>query len=314
MTKDKVSPKNHKNFKKQAGQILIIFLLILVVGLALVLSVASRSITDIRITTSTDESNRAYFAAEAGVEEALAQLQIDQDYPGGELNFTAINQTTAKVSVNDLDVSLVDAFEYPGEYARDSVVQVNLLVDFNTIGSGNPLDLVAPNQFAVYYGSESTGSVEPAIEVSIVHRSVAGVWGIKKFAFDSEVRLNGFCNVPAGTADVTTQNGDRTFSHLASFDFLDGYPAGCSGNPLVFDGIGTDTAVLARIRLLYNDVPEPVAVGTLGSFTLPVQGKEVISTGSTVSGVTRKIKVTNLFPSLPAIFDYVLFSGGDLEK
>ena len=64
MTKDSVTYKNNKNFKKQAGQILIIFLLILVVGLALVLSVASRSITDIRITTSTDESNRAYFAAE----------------------------------------------------------------------------------------------------------------------------------------------------------------------------------------------------------------------------------------------------------
>src|SRR4030065_2004501 len=65
-------PKSH--LKSSRGQILIIFLLILVVAAAIVLSVASRTVTEIRTTTTSDESNRAYFAAEAGVEEAIKRL------------------------------------------------------------------------------------------------------------------------------------------------------------------------------------------------------------------------------------------------
>src|SRR3989304_631033 len=91
-----MKPKNlHKN--KEKGQILILFLLVLVVGLAIVLSVASRTITDIRTTTTSDESNRAYFAAEAGIEEALQQLESTGSIPGGsfQTNFSATVNATA---------------------------------------------------------------------------------------------------------------------------------------------------------------------------------------------------------------------------
>src|SRR3990167_10953264 len=114
---------NKSPLKKQTGQILIIFLLILVVGLALVLSVASRSITDIRITTTSDESSRAYFAAEAGIEEALKQLQTDADYAkdGVELDFKSVNQTTANVNVDNLTSPAAgSAFKFPDEYNRDA--------------------------------------------------------------------------------------------------------------------------------------------------------------------------------------------------
>jgi len=61
----------------QSGQVLVIFLLVLVIGLALVLSIASRTVTDIRQTTTSDESNRAYFAAESGIEDALKKIKGD---------------------------------------------------------------------------------------------------------------------------------------------------------------------------------------------------------------------------------------------
>lgn len=318
MTKDFIRPKNNKNFKRQAGQILIIFLLVLVVGLALVLSVASRSITDIRLTTSSDESNRAYFAAEAGVEEALKQLQKDSTYPGGELDFTAINQTTAKVNVSTLTSPTgTAAFLFPEEYDRDSVIQVNLMTDFNTLSTGpvNPGDDV---DLVVYWGSDPAPSIVPAIEVSVVHTNGSD-WGIKKFAFDPNraTNANNFC-ASVGLTSVTIQGGvSRTFAASVAVKFMVGYPSGCLSGPVlegVNDEPGNHYPVLARIRFLYNDAPQPIAVGTGGTFTLPVQGTEVISTGSTVSGVTRKLKVTQLFPSLPAIFDYVLFSGSDLIK
>lgn len=324
MTKDLVDNKNHKNFKKQAGQILIIFLLILVVGLALVLSVASRSITDIRITTSTDESNRAYFAAEAGVEEALAQLQIDQNYSGGDLNFTAINQTTAKVNVSELDApSGGAAFKFPEDFERDSVAQVNLLNKFNDLSMGSPVNNDT-DHLIVYWGNDGLLLAErPAIEVSVVHINSAGAWGIKKFAFDPNAAShnNNFCSpTPGGSSGpVAIQGGgSETFAEHTIIEFMSGYPSpGCPSGPElegVKEGGAGYKPVLARIRFLYNDAPQPIAVGTGSTFDLPTQGTEVISTGSTVSGVTRKLKVTNLFPSLPAIFDYVLFSGLDLRK
>ena len=46
---------------------------------------------------------------------------------------------------------------------------------------------------------------------------------------------------------------------------------------------------------------------------LPSQGNEVISTGK-AGDTVRKIRVVKSYPTWPEIFDYVLFSGGDLVK
>src|SRR3990167_6518831 len=59
----------------KSGQILILVLLIVVVSLAVGLSVASRNLTNLRISTQTQESQRAFSAAEGGVEDVLSRLQ-----------------------------------------------------------------------------------------------------------------------------------------------------------------------------------------------------------------------------------------------
>src|SRR4030042_5279467 len=94
----KILPKKLHNSK---GQILVLFLLVLVIGLSIVLLVASRTITDIRTTTTSDESNRAYFAAEAGVEEALQQLESTGSIPGGSF------QTKFQAHVNATEITEV---------------------------------------------------------------------------------------------------------------------------------------------------------------------------------------------------------------
>jgi len=95
----------------QSGQILIIFLLVLVVGLAIALSIASRTVTDIRQTTTSDESNRAYFAAEAGVERALKQISENPTFSGETIDFTDVNQSQANVVVSALTVPVGTVFE-----------------------------------------------------------------------------------------------------------------------------------------------------------------------------------------------------------
>src|SRR3990172_86209 len=61
--------KVDKNF--QGGQALLIVLLTMAVILTVVLSVVSRSVTDVTVTTYEEDALRAFSAAEAGIEEKL---------------------------------------------------------------------------------------------------------------------------------------------------------------------------------------------------------------------------------------------------
>lgn len=76
-----------------------------------------------------------------------------------------------------------------------------------------------------------------------------------------------------------------------------------------------DGWILARIRPTVRSVEVTIDP----SANMPNQGKEIDSigksrSGAIGSGVTRRIIYTKLYPSLPAIFDYVIFSKGDLVK
>ena len=58
----------------KSGQILILVLLVVVVVLAIGLSVASRNITNLRTATQSEQSQRAFGAAEGGVEKVLSDF------------------------------------------------------------------------------------------------------------------------------------------------------------------------------------------------------------------------------------------------
>ena len=64
------------------GQALVIILLVLAVASTVVLSLVSRTVTDVAITTKEKDSSRAFSAAEAGVEEALVGGPTSGTLPG----------------------------------------------------------------------------------------------------------------------------------------------------------------------------------------------------------------------------------------
>ncbi len=83
--------------KAQSGQIFLLVILIMAVVSTIALSVITRSVTNIRTTTDEENSERAFSAAEAGIERALAtNLAANQTVSG---SFTTSNgasyQTTA---------------------------------------------------------------------------------------------------------------------------------------------------------------------------------------------------------------------------
>ena len=72
--------KSELEKRLQSGQALLIVLLGMAVVLTMVLSVVSRSVTDIQLTTRDDEALRAFSAAEAGVVLSTDITQFIQCY------------------------------------------------------------------------------------------------------------------------------------------------------------------------------------------------------------------------------------------
>lgn len=311
-----ILPKHLKN--SQSGQILIIFLLILVVGLAITLSIASRTVTDVRQTTTSDESNRAYFAAEAGVENALKKIEDGSIPPTGgtaNIDLTTVNRSKADVGVVALSVPSGTAFEFPNKIAKDEVAQVNLLDNFNlvtTAGNGGAKSVKRTDGLVIYWANPGT---KPAIEVSIITCEGTSTncgptpsFNIYKWTFDQDAVAHGnnFCaSVNPTGSQTTTLGSGRPFDLTATFNFT--VPQ-CNND--VFGA--NNHPVLARIRILYGG-PTQLAVKTVSGADLPDQGSKITSIGKTASGVTRKLTVTRLYPALPAIFDYVLYNGSSSQ-
>lgn len=79
----------------QAGQILLIIVLVMTIALTIGLSVASRTISNLRVSTDEENSQRAFSAAEAGIEQAM---QTNTQNSGSFSNNTDYQTTITTVS------------------------------------------------------------------------------------------------------------------------------------------------------------------------------------------------------------------------
>lgn len=301
--------------KNQSGQILVIFLLVLVVGLAITLSIASRTVTDIRQTTTSDESNRSYFAAESGVEKALRLIEdsTGTPIPPGTVDLNGVNRSTANYTVVDSGATSGQVFEFPNPFGKDEVAQVSLMSDFNDLTSVLSGTSYRNNSTLTIYWDEGSGIPDPnqpAIEVSIVTctsncSSGTPTFDIKKMLFDPKSgRTTNACLAPTSSDGNITTNQGNVINY--KYKVALALNSSCGNNDVISSA--TEYPIMARIRFLYN--PTSVKLGVMNpGGVLPTQGQTITSTGSTPSGVTRKLVVTRLYPSLPAIFDYVLFNG-----
>ena len=285
------------NHRSASGQILVLVLLVVLVALTIGLSIASRTLSTLRNTAELDQSNRAFSAAEAGIERALALLKANPNLDCEVTDCTGnISGIDAKVTVADAG-GTTDAFGV-STLDKDDVLQVNL--DTYT---GTSLDLYWGNQ------GDNAGSTCPnasAVVVSVVYRNTSsGAYGLGKNAYD--VCLD---------APLSGNNFDRSSITIDPPDVLDlqdgetrgeyGYKVSLSltpGGPYVATG---SVPVMARVRLMYVG-DKPIAFDP-NSNLLPVQGQQIVST-AVVGGKQRTVKVLKTTSSLPAIFDYALFNG-----
>jgi Tfp pilus assembly protein PilX len=281
--------------RDESGQIIVFIMLIVLVGLTVGLSIASRTLTTIRNSGDLSQSSRAFSAAEAGIESALEQIKNN----AATVCTAPTNACTPTASALNVDAIQVTTNSsalpaYGQTVSKDDVLQVML----NTSGA-----LASTDTLRIYWNrqaeTDATIGNNGAVVVTVLYTN-GTTYSLYKQAADPFYSgraggNNGFASpVAAGGQSVVLQDG-TTISDFK--DYIDVSLA--SGQP-----------VLARIRLMYKG-PLMVAVrarNSTGFKDLPSQGTFITST-ATVDGKQRTVKAFQSFAQLPAIFDYALFNG-----
>lgn len=295
-----------------SGQALLLVLLSMSVVLTIVLSILARSTVDIGVSTRSEESVRAFSAAEAGIEQALVAGALNGTLGNGSATFDAkVTDFSSAVSEFVLPYSL-----YSGESATVWFVSHddsgNLSCD-----SGNPC--FTGSEIKVCWGKNDVTYTDqnkiPAIEVSVIYLTTPGDYTKAQIAravidpYTSRTPPNSF-----SAADGSCVIDGQTFAFSKTIDF------GVGGFEISPAAIYTNVngLQLARISFLYNtDMGHPVAVKVTGG-TLPSQGVLINSVGSSnvsgTGGSIRKVEVIRGFKELPGIFESVVFSTGGITK
>lgn len=276
-----------KKSAHQSGQALLIILLVMAVGLTIVLSIVSRTVTDIRVSREQEESARAFSVAEAGIEESLR---------AGFAKDVTLEGITAKVIEIGQGGGSEFVFEEPVDQGDTQTVW---LVEHYSDGNLDPGISYGGSWIEICWGNEATiGDTTPALEATIVYEEWDG-FKVFRATFDpnsGRTLINKFGSTNPGSCSVTVDGQTFTFPFKARIEPL----------PVCI-------LYALRLKLLYNT--EAQALGIKGDVSLPTQGKCYESTATVVeSGITRKVRQCQSYPAPPAIFDYVLFSGGGLTK
>ena len=286
----------------KSGQILILVLLIVVVSLAVGLSVASRNLTNLRISTQTEESQRAFSAAEGGVEDTLSRLiAIKTDIASGTSGVGANSQ--CNINATDLEASC--NVPVGADISADIKVKARKVYTTPVVKLGD----VAQVDLRIYNGSvkiDWPANPHVSLEVTLICDSIGIVNTCNGGVDHGDYAQNRYFfrgpNPPSADMTVTSP-----------FTWDDCVPSGgiCSKT------ISTPSSIrpqYLRIKPFYNNVVDLVVSG-VSPDDLPTQIYEINSVAKTNLGITRRVQVTRTaLPALPAVFDYVLYSEGDIVK
>lgn len=277
--------------KSARGQALVIILLVLAVASTVVISLASRTVTDITITTKEKESARAFSAAEAGIEAALVGGPTQETLAGGESYIVA-----ASTALGGTD------FNFPEEISAGETISIWFVShDANGALSCSAGPCFSGSQIDVCWGASGTAadSSAPAIETMVLYLNSAGNYGsarVARVTADPNSSRRGSNSFDSQTASGCTVAG-KNYAWKKTINF------GSLGIPS-----GSNVLQVARVRMFYNtNTPHPV--GVVAPSSLPAQGTNVISTGKAEES-TRKIEVFRTYPDLPPIFDFGFWGGG----
>lgn len=272
----------------ESGQILLISLLVLTIATTVVLSLIGRTTTDVSISNQIAESSRAFSAAEAGIEASLKSGTTGVQTLSGATSF----------DVQRADIgNAAGIYQFPKKVVKGTT-ETLWLVDHNADGSLDEHPTFTTSSLDICWSSEST---IPAMEITVLYKTPppTSEYRVAKGAYDPDVSRrseNNFSSVTAvtGGCGVGTNTAYRQTITFAGFAI----------DPT------NDTLLMLRVQPVYSDTN--IVASTVAE--LPLQGTQITSTGSSGTGVSRKIVVFQQFRSPPSIFDSVIYSQGSFPQ
>ncbi len=268
----------------ERGQVLLVVVLIITVVLTVSLSLFTRSIVNVKLTTEEDQSQKALSAAEAGIEQTII---ANQEIPNGTFsNNTSFSTSKRQLSgteflLNNGKLVFKDegADIWLSEYSSNtSQLYTNPWGGTLTLFWGSSTDTCSPVEGTSSGGGNSMAAIE-----LIVFTGTRNNPSSARYAYDP-------CDV-------------RRNSNNFSAPQLGGTAAGKSFAYNVTISIPAGTGLIARVIPLYANS----YLGIQSSPALPPQGTVIESTG-TAGEVKRKVSVLQEHPLLPAeVFNYTLF-------
>lgn len=309
---------------KESGQVIVILLLVMLVVLSVVLAITQRSTTDLSSSTETEQSTRAYSAAEAGLEKALQRGGTSPssapitsqtiNLPGNQSSATIRNSGYLPVKGSGV------AIEYP-PIGKESVAQFWLTDPADATNNynrnsfyiyfGNPVDAAKP---ATSYDDTTTAkNISPAIEVNVVKQIIAGTttYESQRTYYDSlssRASSNNFVNITTPSSPITCSASPSVTTILkTSSQFYCRVLVN-----IVNCALPSCVPQLVRVRLLYANLNHKIAIApNTGSF--PPQVELYTSTGK--AGQSQKtLQVYRVKEMLPPWLDFAIFSVNDIVK
>lgn len=287
-----------RNLEK--GQVLLIVVLTMVVALTVGLSVASRVSTELRISKQNEESQRAFQAAEAGIQQSLRNQQPNT----GDVNLGNSASFNSGFKAEAGKTILVNSGI---EVDQDTGADV-WLSQYNSNPASNFGEPRLTGSANIYWGKVGTASetqdqctsssggsspdpkVAPAIEVVVLQQPTSGL-SIQKFVYDANCsgRLPGAIAAEVGPHTVNIGGVARQFLYKSPASNLIAYNKG----------------LVMKVIPIFNST-EIAVVDTSNDF--PTQGNVIESTG-TSGDTVRKIKYYTSLPQLPIeVFPYSILS------
>ena len=275
-----------KRLESQKGQVLLIVVLTMILALTVGLSVVSRSITNVKISKQNEESQRAFQAAEAGIENVLKS-----SVSNGVAQNSLSNNSTYSTSVSSINGKNF-LLNGGGIVDQDTGVDV-WLSDYPNYDNALGAPPKSPVTVNLFWGTTSQtnkctntfgSSTTPALEVLIVYGDKANP-SLEKHFFDPcspSSRSSGGESVSTISSNI--EGVTLQYSNQVSFSITRG--------------------LIMKVIPIFNSTQ----VGIIASDFLPNQGKVVNSTGKSGDTV-RKVSYFSSYPQIPLeIFPYAIVS------
>ena len=320
-------PRNYiVKSRRQSGQALLLILLVMSLVLTLVMSSVSRGVTDVEVSTSEEESIRAFDAAQAGIERSVVALTTPAVSVALDSGATFVADKDIVNSVQYFDSGdEVNYFKYPlellsGESA--TLFFVSHKEDANgdyvmTCDDIDPLieECISPARIRFNWGRPGTlsdGNTTPALYMEFYYNSDSSnpdKWEdlgdlsdvqIATISADPNASRRWVNNFQA----LTTTNGIP--STIDDYSFTSLYEKGVD-----YVNVPIGALLFVKVTMLYNDTPQPLGVTSAAS--LPPQGYNLTSTGQS-SDIYRKLVLFQGYPEVPFEFGNAVYSKNSLTK